>query len=293
MRWKMGTGLIGGCGCHAVISGVVAEIGPARKFDPVNPCDIGAVVLQPLLDAMPPFSRFSINPLAIGPNPYYPMTGHQRRYKWPDTGVGPIRYFDEQTGWSVSKPPVEVAAVQNDWPTLPVCSVPIAPSDANAPVPRPALITETVLPQRGNSTREYWTLYQTAPWANTAFIKNVLLEGNSQDFAIQGVTRTSAGVPLAGVRVICVISPLDATPWEYKTPFVREAYSDAAGNYKISVQPQPRYQLTAYHEATEVGGITVDHLAADTTVDIYCTQPGVAPPVSGGSVVITNRITVR
>jgi hypothetical protein len=289
MRWKLGTGLIGGCGCHAVLYGVVAEIGPARKVDPVNPCDIGTA---PSMQAtnLPPFSPVVINPLVIGPKPYFPMTGHQRLYKWPDTGVGPHRYFDEQTGWGVSKPPVEVAAGQNDWPTIPVCSVPIAPSDANAPVARPALITETILPQRGNSTLEYWTLYQTAPWANTVFVRENPYGGDTRKFRITGVTLNNLGAPLAGVTVKCMYV-FGIVNGMTKYEVAGTATSDGSGNVEFLVNPSIACQLVAYHETTEVGGISLDHLKADVSVNIYCTAPGVAP--SGGGTVIMARTYVR
>jgi hypothetical protein len=58
--------------------------------------------------------------------------------------------------------------------------------------------------------------------------------------------------------------------------------TDGSGVYSFGVHPEFGYEVHAYHEGTNVGGITVDDLRADVAVDIYCTQPGVAPPVGGG-----------
>lgn len=280
MRWKMGTGSIGGCGCHAVISGVVAEIGSVRTFDPINPCDIGPASQPP--GTPPPFGKVNVNALAQSPAPYYPMTCHQRLYRWPDTGVGPVRCFGEPSGWGVSLPPVEVATGQTDWPLRPVTPIPIARIDGELPKWKEEIVTTTVLPQRGNSTREFWTFRTIMPWATTVFIRNVQLEGDTRHCYIRGVTRDNLGATLAGVTVRCLQSEL-VTPVSQANPICWEQVSDSAGNFNFGVRPGLGYELIAYHEGTNVGGISLDDLVADATVNIYCTTPGVAPPTGGGA----------
>lgn len=292
MRWRLGTGAISDSVTLAIISGVVAEIGSVRTFNPVNPCDIGPGPPLPVTSV--PFSpvNANANALTAGPQPYYPMTCHQRLYKWPNTGVGPVRYYSEPSGWGVSLPPVEVAAGQTDWPLRPVTSVPIMQRDTEKPVWNETIVTTTELPQRGNSRREFWTFRPTIPWTPTVFIRNVQLEGDSRHCYIKGVTKDATGAALSGVTVRCLLSEYVARSYQLN-PIVAEVVSDASGNYEFAVRAQLKYELVAYHESLNVGGISVDDLQADITVDIYCTTPGVAPAVGGGTVVVTNRIMVR
>jgi hypothetical protein len=280
MRHVMSTHNIGDGVMLATVAGVVAEIGTVRQYDALNPCDVGIPLPVVNVDALFP-SVVLVPDTKL--SAYFPMTSHQRLYQWPNTGVGPITYFSEPSGWGVALPPVEVPPVQSDWPLQPLTAVPIRPADSESPKWRQDVITQTVLPQRGNSTREFWTFYQTHPWAPTAFISNMLLEGDTRKFYIRGVTRNNLGAALAGVSVRCLLSKL-VSPVTLANPIIAEVVSDGSGNYEFGVAPQLAYELIAYHETNNVGGITLDDLQADVSVDIYCTQPGVAPSAGGSPV---------
>lgn len=282
------TGEIGDGCTLASMTDLVSEIAPARRYNPVNPCDIGSV--SPPNEPPPALFRSSEADslgLLLVPESMLPMTTHQRLYQWPD--VGPVRLADGK--WGVSKSPTEVPAGQAEWPVPPITHVPIFGTET-ARLPSleiKALDTETVLPQRGNSLREFWTFYQTMPWVPTVFIREVQLVGDTRQFYIRGVTRDAAGAPLGGVNVRCLLSPLTGA-WGRVNSFVQEVISDGSGNYACYVAPLLAYELIAYHEGLEVGGITVDHLQANVTVDIYCTQPGVAPGAGGGNTYSRSRV---
>jgi len=278
------TGEIGDGCALASMTDFVSEIAPARRYDPVNPCDIGAV--SPPNEPPPALFRSSeadILGLLLVPESMLPMTSHQRFYQWPD--VGPVRLADGK--WGVSKPPTEVPVGQADWPTAPVTLVPIYATERRSL--GPALDTETALPQRGNSLREFWTFYRTMPWVPTAFIRPMPFEGDTRKFYIRGVTRNAAGAALGGVTLRCILSSLFLAGLP-TSPIFAELVSDGSGNYEFGVSPHLGYEVHAYHEGTNVGGITVDDLQADVTVDIYCTQPGVAPGGGGGNTYSRSRV---
>lgn len=287
MRPLILTGEIGDGCTLASMTDLVSEIAPARRYNPVNPCDIGAV--SPPNEPPPALFRSSeadILGLLLVPESMLPMTAHQRLYQWPD--VGPVRLADGK--WGVSKSPTEVPAGQAEWPAPPITQVPIFGTETARPpsLEIKALDTETVLPQRGNSLREFWTFYRTMPWVPTVF-SNVQLEGDTRKFYIRGVTRNAAAAALGGVTLRCMLSSLFSVGLP-GNPIVAELVSDGSGNYEFGVSPHLGYEIHAYHEGTDVGGITVDDLQADATVDIYCTQPGVAPGGGGGNTYSRSRV---
>jgi hypothetical protein len=290
MRQNLGTA-IGDSVSLAVIGGVVAEIGPVRTFTPVNPVDVG-LLPPPATATKVPFDVPNVNVASDTLYPQYPMTAHQRLYAWPQEGIGPVRVESELTCWGVSLPPVELSGQpireitgQDGWTLRPIASVPIFRGvNEGPPLAYSPTIPATVIPQQGNP-RQYWTLYRTMPWTPTVFIRPMLLEGDTRKFWIRGVTRNNLGAALAGVNVRLIMSHLLAS-WMTANPFVAEVVSDGSGNYEFGVAPQLSYELHAYHEGSDVGGISVDHLQADVTVDIYCTQPGVAPPVGGSGLIV-------
>lgn len=281
MRALLGTGEIGDGNALSVYDGVQTEIAPSRAYSPVNPICIGSVLPA---DPMPALSRTceaDVIGLPLVSGAYYPMTPHQRLFMWPDTGVGPVRY--DMGRWGVSYPPKEVPMGQTDWPTAPVTLVTIYDDEhKGAPSLNSAFVTEpTTLPQRGNSLREFWTFRQTMSWTNI-FPRPMLFPSTTRIFKISGVVRDNVGSPLGGVTLRLIMSSMFSAGLP-GNPIMAELITDGSGVYSFGVHPLLGYEIHAYHEGTNVGGITVDDLIADVTTDIYCTQPGVAPPVGGGS----------
>jgi hypothetical protein len=274
-----GVGEIGDGLTLMVTDGVVGEIGSVRKYDPVNPCDIG-IVDRPLPGpAMFLGSDVSQAMVADMPEARLSMTGHQRLYRWPDEGVGPVNLAGLPPG--VSKPPVEVEVGQTVWPVPAVTGIPVFSVETVKPdVMGKTLDSEAVIPQRGMRRRDFWTVYKTMPWTPTAFISNVLLEGDTRSFTISGIVYDSAGSPLAGVTVRLIMSSMFGAGLR-NNPIMAELVTDGSGAYSFGVNPSLGYELHAYHEGTNVGGISVDDLVADVVVNIYCTTPGSAPPTGG------------
>ncbi len=281
-RPPFGTGEIGDGVMLAVVAGPIPEIGPVRTYDPVNPCDVGAI--SPPNEPPPALFRSSeadVVGMPLVDNAFLPMTFHQRLYQWPKTGVGPVRIGDGKVG--VSKPPTEVPAGQTVWPISPISLIPIfgyGIETARPPFIGTALDVETVLPQRGNSIREAWTFYRTMPWTPTVFIRNVQLEGDTEQFILLGTTYDRLGTtPVPGCRVLI----LEAGALAIGTPTVviGETVSDGSGNYSIQVPGRPVQVLVYLPGAPDLAGVSRNDVIR-TATNIFMHDPLTADPPSGG-----------
>jgi len=274
MRPLQGTGEIGDSISLAVIGGgIVAEIGSVRKYDPVNPCDIAPG--DPVMQAEALFPAFNMTQAIITdmPEAQLTMTFHQRQYRWPVQGVGPVNLAGRPHG--VSKPPIEVASGQGVWPMPPLTLVPIFAVDTVAPAAfGGALDTEFKLPQRGMSLRETWTFYKEMPWTPTAFLRNVNLEGDTHRFILSGVTYDQLGtIPVAGCRVL--ILEAGALAQGTSTVVLAETVSDGSGNYSVQV-PGRSVQVHVYLPGSpDRAGVSRNDVIEQVT-NIFMRDPTVA-----------------
>jgi len=261
VRPLSGAGDIGDSVALMVTDGVVGEIGSVRKYDPINPCDIAPLDRAPQTPALFRAMDFTQAMVVDMPEQLLPMTFHQRQYKWPDEGVGPVGLAGYPPG--LSKPPVEVAVGQTVWPLPAVKSRPIFAMEQIKPATmNPSLDTESMIPQRGMSLRPTWTVYKTMPWVPTAFIRNVQLEGESSRWLIEGVTRDSTGTALGNCRVVAMRSDKIAINQDIQAnPVVADLTSDGSGNFSAQVGANVPHQLTGYKAGSpDVAGVTVNNV---------------------------------
>lgn len=99
-------------------------------------------------------------------------------------------------------------------------------------------------------------------------------------FTLTGITRTGAGVALAGCRVVAYQSG-----WRYvdNAPVViAETVSDGSGNFSLTLR-NIDYQLVAYKAGSpDVSGVTRDDVVPTVTRTIYLRDPTIADVGGGG-----------
>ena len=253
MRPPLPTGEIGDGISLAMHDGIIGEIGSVRIYDPIKPFDVSEGDDETIRPAL--FQTCEAIPFMPSPLEsvfLYPMTCYQRMYQWPP--VGPMPYDGER---NVSLPPVEVPAGQDQWSLQPVACLAINRT-SNEVMPEldgQPLDTETIIPQRGNRRRDYWTVRKTMPMVPTVFLR-MPFEGDSRRFKITGITKDSAGTPVGGCRVVAYETA--TMGYGLSNSVDGETVSDGSGNYSIDVSSNPiTYTVIAYKAGSpDVAGIT-------------------------------------
>jgi hypothetical protein len=140
------------------------------------------------------------------------------------------------------------------------------------------LETETVIPQRGNSLRDFWTLYQTAPWATLPLIR--YMSGDSKLFTITGVTYDRLGTtPVPGCRVLAL--SMDRLDKGKADAVVDSTVSDGSGNYSLTVTGR-NVQILAYLPGSpDRAGVSRNDIVEQPT-SIHMRDPTQADVPSGG-----------
>lgn len=259
--------------------GIVAGFCPPRTFSAINPVDI-CPVEPPPMPWFNPHDSPDTTAITQFPEAKLPMTMHQRIYQWPAQGTGPVR--TQNPSWATV--PQEVPSTQMEWP-VPVIPMVEMIFEERPPVPN-GLVTETVIPQRGNSLRDFWTLYPKAPWVTVPLMLTKV--GDSKVFKVTGVTYDRLGVtPVGGCRVVamCTCSVKFGQP----AYVVGETVSDGSGNYSLNVTSR-EVQILVYKDGSPDLSGTSKKLI-EGTATIFMRDPTQADtPSGGGSGVSRGRI---
>jgi hypothetical protein len=251
--------------------GVVAGIGTVGTFSAVNPSDIGAVEPAPI-PRFNPFGNLECTAITQAPEAKLPMTMHQRVYQWPKQGTGSVR--TQNPSWATV--PEEIESKQMEWP------VPVIPTlemiFIEIPRVEKTLHTETVIPQRGNAPRDYWTLPTATSWVNLPLMQCKV--GDSKKFMVTGTTYDRLGVtPVEGCRVVAVCPC--SMQFGAKGYIIAETVSDGSGNYSIQVTSRA-VQVYAYLPGSpDRAGISKNNIV-EGTVNIHMRDPTQADTPSGG-----------